>query len=143
MLADDVLAIHNVRSLYGDVIDSLVRKGRNDEDIRILRTVFTEDCVLDFDVMMGVYNGLDEIENLFGNILPSANAWMWHNFSSPIIEIDGDVAKGRWTLLAMNVAKGDEGSQPTYTYGRYTDTYARTADGWKFKHQYFLDETRR
>lgn len=142
-LAADILAIMNLRSLYGDTIDRIVRVGANPEDEALLQSLFTDDCVLDFGDMLPLQNGWSDIRALFVDWHLANISWMWHNFSSPIIEINGDEAKGRWTLLAMGVYKGTEGTAPPHTYGRYTDQYVRTPTGWRFKHQHFLDETRR
>src|SRR3546814_11695581 len=91
----DVVAIMNLRSSYGNIIDRLVRNGPNARDEALLKAVFTEDCVLDFGILLGVHRGWGEIRTLFVEWHPANIEWMWNSFSSPIIEVDGDTASDR------------------------------------------------
>ena len=142
-LSADVLAIMNLRSSYGDIIDRLVRNGPNAEDEALLEAVFTPDCVLDFEALLGVHSGWPAIRKLFVEWHPENISWMWHSFHSPIITVDGDTATGKWSLIAMGTTKGENPVPPPMTYGRYTDQYVRYGSGWRINHQHFLDETRR
>jgi hypothetical protein len=45
----------------------------------------------------------------------------------PVLNIDGETATGEQTLLMMDQTTHDE------RIGWYTDTYVRTADGWRIK----------
>src|SRR3546814_8804598 len=83
----DVVAIMNLRSSYGDIIDRLVRNGPNARDETLLKAVFTEDCVLDFGILLGIHRGWGEIRALFVEWHPENIGWMWYSFSSPIIAV--------------------------------------------------------
>lgn len=137
----DVEAIRLLKPKYGDLIDRLVR-GPEAGDAEQLAILFTEDAVLDFKSALGRHEGRDAIVRFFTEQLPAVTAWMWHSFHSPLIEVDGDEAEGRWTLYALSVGKDDPHAPPRATYGRYVDRYVRTGDGWRLEHQFFLDETR-
>lgn len=141
----DIAAIQQIKSLYCDLIDRIRREG-NPADVDRLASLFTEDAVLDFsqvaNVDMGVLRGRAAIVRHFGQDLPAAIAWMWHAVHTPIIEIDGDEALGRWTLYAMAVPVTDPSSPPSVTYGRYTDRFRRIDGTWYQSSLKFLNETR-
>lgn len=138
----DIEAIKRIKASYGDIIDRMVRMPEQEDRDR-LAALFTEDAVLDFHEMLGRHEGREAIVRFFAEALPAGTAWMWHSFHSPLITVNGDEAEGRWTLYAMAVPKGAADPTPMLTYGRYTDRYVRTADGWRQSFQDFLDETRR
>jgi ketosteroid isomerase-like protein len=141
MLAD-IEAIKQLKGAYGDIIDRLVRKPEaGDRDA--LGALFSEDAVVDFQEMLGVYSGRTAIVQFFADIMPTVTAWMWHSFHGPIITVKGDQAEGRWTLYALSARHKEAYKPPTPTYGRYIDKYVRTAEGWRQSHLFFLDETRR
>jgi len=141
MLAD-IEAIKQLKGAYGDIIDRLVRKPEH-EDRAALGALFTEDAVVDFQDMLGVYAGRAAIIRFFADTMPTVTAWMWHSFHSPIITVNGDEAEGRWTLYALSTRRTELHEAPAATYGRYIDKYVRTPEGWRQSLLFFLDETRR
>jgi hypothetical protein len=52
--------------------------------------------------------------------------------SLPILDIDGDTARGRAEMAAFRV---EDSSVCTYTIGKYDDRLERTADGWRIAHR--------
>src|SRR3546814_18947701 len=54
----------------------LVRNGPNVRDEALLKAVFTEDCVLDFGILLGVHRGWGEIRTLFVEWHPENIEWM-------------------------------------------------------------------
>ncbi len=53
---------------------------------------------------------------------------------NPLIEIDGDHARGEWHAI---VATTMPGGQAFWTLGRYRNEYQRRADGWKYSSMSF------
>jgi hypothetical protein len=48
---------------------------------------------------------------------------------NPLIEIDGDQARGEWhAMIATTTAEG----QAFWTFGRYLNEYRRTPQGWRY-----------
>ena len=60
---------------------------------------------------------------------------MWHSFSNPIIEVDGDQARGRWLVLAFVQPKG--AGERSMTIGSYRERYVRTPQGWRISELVF------
>ena len=50
---------------------------------------------------------------------------------NPIIEVDGDTAKGKWYFLGALTAA--EGNQALWSSLRYDEEYVRVNGEWKFK----------
>lgn len=121
----DEAAIIRLKHLYGAVIDGLVSGDHTAAD---LERVLAADVVIQSPPVMDV-NGMAAAKAFFGQTMPSVCDSMWHSFSNPIIDVTGDVARGRWLVLAYTRRPGDEA--PSVTYGRYEDRYTRTADGWR------------
>ncbi len=55
-----------------------------------------------------------------------------HVTVDPVIEIDGDTAVQRVTLLVLQRADGAGRRSKLSSTGRYTDDLVRTASGWRF-----------
>ncbi len=71
--------------------------------------------------------GRAAIEELFRQfqVIP----FIIHNVMNPLIEIDGDQARGEWhAMIATTAAEG----QAFWTFGRYLNEYRRTPDGWRY-----------
>ncbi|MBB6190769.1 hypothetical protein FHS51_000986 [Sphingobium wenxiniae] len=138
----DIRAISRIKGLYCDTIDRIIRdKQPGDEDI--LRSLFTEDAVIDFTLLDGnVHSGRDAIMTLFCETMPSVTGWMWHTVGAEVIDVEGDTAKGRWTLYAMALRRTDMSSPPFITYGRYMDEFRRENGVWRQSRLFFLNETK-
>jgi len=141
-LAADICAINRIKGIYCDTIDRIVR-DRQPEDEGILRSLFTEDAVIDFTRLEGpVLNGHAEILAHFQETLPSSTAWMWHAVGTEAIDVTGDTAIGRWTLLAMAQLIGGEDKPPFSVYGRYIDEFRKEGGVWRQCRLFFLNETK-
>jgi hypothetical protein len=140
-ILEDTLAICTIKGLYCDIIDRSARSGAEPGDRAKLLSLFKPDGVVDFSLLNGnVYTGHDEIATLYFETFPAGNEWQWHSVHSPVVEIDGDKAIGRWTLYAMVVRKAAPDALPISTWGRYIDEFERVDGVWKLKRLFFLKE---
>ncbi len=138
----DYRAISRIKGLYCDTIDRIIRDKQPDDEA-ILRSLFTEDAVIDFTNLDGnIYRGRDAIVALFVDHHPTFVDWMWHAVGTEVIDIDGDTAKGRWTLHAQGLMKGRTDDVPGHTYGRYIDEFRKEDGVWRQSKVYFLNETK-
>lgn len=138
----DIRAISRLKGLYCDTIDRIIRDKQPD-DAEILKSIFTEDAVIDFTLLDGnIYDGREAILRLFLETMPSVTGWMWHNTGAEFIEVNGDKAVGKWTLLAKALRVGDTGGVPFVTYGRYIDEFRRENGQWRQSKIFFLNETK-
>jgi hypothetical protein len=107
--------------------------------------LYTEDGVWDGSPVVKA-EGREEIRKLFASMaaLPMA----YHAVTNPIIEIDGDTARGHWHLISGAVgrpaasstgaAAGESsvqfgGDQSSFGFAGYQEEYVRTSQGWRIK----------
>lgn len=98
-----------------------------------IASLFTEDGVWDGGDMFGCFNGRETIRAQFagfsGQILFAA-----HLVLNPMIEVDGDRAKGRWWLLMPCTARKRDGRvEGRWLVAEYEEDYVRAGGDWKFK----------
>ena len=95
-----------------------------------IASLFTEDAVWD-GVIRGKNEGRDEICSFFQNA-PQRRPFAIHMVLNPIIEVNGDTAKGTWYLFqTCTFADGD---RAVWGSARYDEDYVRVDGHWMFKH---------
>ena len=77
---------------------------------------------------MAYAEGREEIRKLFAAF--AAVPMAYHAATNPIIEIDGDTARGHWHLVGGGIGLTNASS---VGLGGYDETYVRTRDGWRIK----------
>jgi hypothetical protein len=89
--------------------------------------LFTEDARLDFG---GVYyEGRQGMEAFFIQLLPAQLSFSMHMVHNPIVEVDGDTAKGKWYFEAPTTFKPD--NKAFWLAGIYEEEYVRNGAEWK------------
>lgn len=121
----DIEEIRNLRHRYA--YEANILDGKSG-DIRAFAALFAEDGT--FDVGMGVARGPAEIEAMMRELTTQWTCAM-HYMLNPLIEVDGDRARGTFTgLFAFTSAKNPA---PIWMSNIYTDTFVRTERGWRFQ----------
>jgi uncharacterized protein (TIGR02246 family) len=112
-----------------DISDLLVRyaTGIDRRDWALFRTVFTEDCELDYGEI-GVWNGVDAVTDFMQQVHAMAGHTM-HRLSNREITVDGDKAAAR-TYIDGLIMAGDNKSGVN-AIGFYDDEIVRTDAGWR------------
>lgn len=99
-------------------------------DADALAELFTEDAIWDGGIR-GKNEGREEIRHFF-QVAPERLPFAVHMVLNPIIEVNGDTAKGTWYLFqACTFADGD---QAVWGSARYDEDYVRVDGRWMFKH---------
>lgn len=119
----DIEQIKQLKARYAIACD-------NDYEPDTLADLFMEDAVWDGG-FMGRAETREGIREFFANA-SSLVGFAVHGVGTPLIEIDGDRASGRWYLHQPMVMKGTELAY--WFCAQYEDEYVRTTEGWKFKH---------
>jgi hypothetical protein len=123
-----LLDIEEIRTLrhryaYGaNIIDG--KSG----DLKAFAALFAADGT--FDVGMGVATGPAEIENMMKALTTQWQCGM-HYMLNPIIDIDGDRARG--TVSGLFAFTSVENPVPIWLSNIYSDEYVRTPRGWRFQ----------
>jgi hypothetical protein len=124
-----VLAIHELKARYADLVDRRFVKGAmaDDDFVAVLAddiaATFTDDGVWDGGTALGRAYGRDEIA---ARMRTSTLTFARHFFVKPRIHVDGDRAQGRWDILSpCTTADGT----PHWMSGYEDDEYVRTPEG--------------
>lgn len=123
--AEDMAEIVQLRSRYAygaNILDG--QPG----DLKAFAALFAEDGT--FDVGMGAVTGPAAIEAMMGELTTQWQCAM-HYMLNPLIELDGDRASGSFTGLFAFTTK--DAPAPIWLSNIYSDTYVRTAAGWRFQ----------
>lgn len=121
-----------------DISDLLVRyaTGIDRRDWPLFRTVFTDDCELDYGEI-GAWDGVDAVTNFMEQVHAMAGHTL-HRLTNQAITVDGDKAAARTYVDAL-IMFGDNQTGVTGVngIGFYDDELVRTPDGWRIARRRF------
>ena len=98
-------------------------------DADAIAALFTEDAVWDGG-MRGKNEGREEIRRFFQKA-PERLPFAIHMVLNPIIEVDGDTAKGTWYLFQP--CTWADGNRAIWGSARYDEEYVRVDGRWMFQ----------
>ena len=118
-----------------DISELLVRyaTGIDRRDWPLFRTVFTDDCELDYGEI-GTWQGVDAVTDFMDKTHAMAGHTL-HRLTNQAITVDGDKASAR-TYIDAVIMFGDNQSGVN-AWGFYDDDVVRTADGWRIARRRF------
>lgn len=118
-----------------DISDLLVRyaTGIDRRDWPLFRTVFTDDCELDYGEI-GTWQGVDAVTEFMDHTHAMAGHTL-HRLTNQAITLDGDKATAR-TYIDAVIMFGDNQSGVN-AWGFYDDEIVRSADGWRIARRRF------
>lgn len=118
-----------------DIIDVLVRyaTGIDRRDWPLFRTVFTDDCELDYGEI-GKWSGVDAVTEFMDQSHAMAGHTM-HRLSNYAIAVDGDTATARTYIDGLIMAQ--DNNSGVNAVGFYDDELVRTSAGWRIARRRF------
>ena len=119
---EDIETIKKLKARYCAYCD-------NNYDAEGIASLFTEDAVWDGG-KFGRYEGREAIRTFFRGA-PRIFPFAIHQVMNPIIEVEGEQAKGQWYLFQP--ATLAEGNQAVWLAARYEEEYVKVESEWKFK----------
>ena len=127
-------------------IEERLLRLEDESEIKVLKAKYCEHCDNSYDAdgiaslfveqglwdgaFMGRFEGREEIRAHFKGVT-EVMGFAIHHVMNPIIEIDGNKAKGQWYLWQPCV--GGRKQRGLWFAARYRETYIRTDEGWRFK----------
>ncbi len=116
-----------------DISDLLVRyaTGIDRRDWRLFRTVFTDDCQLDYGEI-GTWDGVDAVTEFMEQSHGAAPTL--HRMSNQAININGDRAEARTYVDMIMVVDSKSGVN---AIGYYDDDIVRTDERWRIARRRF------
>jgi ketosteroid isomerase-like protein len=118
-----------------DIADVLVRyaTGIDRRDWPLFRTVWTDDCELDYGEI-GSFKGVDAITEFMDQAHAMAGHTM-HRLTNQVIDVHGDTAESRTYVDALIMIDGNSGVNAA---GFYDDELVRSDDGWRVARRRFI-----
>ncbi|OBJ59463.1 nuclear transport factor 2 family protein [Mycobacterium asiaticum] len=118
-----------------DIADLLVRyaTGIDRRDWALFRTVFTDDCELDYGEI-GAWRGVDAVTE-FMQLAHAMAGHTLHRLSNIAITLDGDRALARTYIDGLIMAADNSGG--VNAAGFYDDDIVRTSAGWRIAKRRF------
>jgi len=107
--------------------------GIDRRDWVLFRTVFTEDCELDYGEI-GAWNGVDTATDFMEQTHALLGHTM-HRLSNMVISVDGDHAVARTYLDGLMMAPDNQSG--VSATGFYDDEIVRTGEGWRIARRRF------
>jgi len=118
-----------------DIADVLLRyaTGIDRRDWTLFRTVFTDDCELDYGEV-GSWQGVDAVTELMQQAHALAGHTM-HRLTNQVIAVDGDSAQARTYVDALIMLT--DNASGVNAAGFYDDDIIRTEEGWRIARRRF------
>lgn len=107
--------------------------GIDRRDWTLFRSVFAEDCELDYGEI-GSWTGADAVTEFMQQAHALAGHTM-HRLTNQVIEVDGDSAKARTYVDALIMLA--DNSSGVNAAGFYDDEFVRTEEGWQIARRSF------
>ncbi|MGB7358205.1 MAG: nuclear transport factor 2 family protein [Mycobacterium sp.] len=107
--------------------------GIDRRDWPLFRTVFTEDCELDYGDI-GSWRGVDAVTEFMVAAHEMAGHTM-HRITNQVVTVEGDSATARAYVDALIMAQ--DNSSGVNAVGLYDDEFVRTASGWRLARRRF------
>ena len=123
---EDIEAIKQLKARYCEICD------HEAYDADAMASLFTEDGTWS-GAGVGTAEGREAIRELFAGF-PKAIAGAQHIVANPLIEVDGDRARGVWYLIAaVTQNDGTTASNWPGAAARYHEEYVKQNGEWKFR----------
>lgn len=116
----DIEAIKQLKHRYLRYVDAA--------DWKALDRLWTEDAWCNYG-FLGRFEGRQGImDGFFRGLVSAASSFNAHMVHNPIVEIDGDSARGNWYMTAQTVIQPQ--NQAVWAMGVYEDTFRRVDGEW-------------
>jgi 3-phenylpropionate/cinnamic acid dioxygenase small subunit len=118
-----------------EISDVLLRyaTGIDTRDWPLFRTVFTEDCELDYGEI-GTWHGADAVVDFMVAAHEMAGHTM-HRITNRVIAVDGDTATARAYVDALIMSQ--DNTSGVNAAGFYDDEFVRADSGWRIARRRF------
>lgn len=126
-ILEDVKAIENLKARYCYLMDASHKDpGKMKEVLRL----FAKDAKVKFQ-NVGSGEGGVGVETFFTKRFLEYFSFTMHMIHSPLIEINGNEATGRWYLQTASTVRST--NQARWAAATYHDTFVKEDGVWKFK----------
>ena len=125
---EDLEAIKTLKALYCYLVDAAIAGDSSKWDE--LLEHFADDAWADFE-LLGRYEGIEGVSGLFKETVASLLSYSAHMVSNPILQVNGDEARGKWYVHVPLTGKSE--NMAGWLQGRYDEEYVKKNGEWKWK----------
>jgi hypothetical protein len=135
---EDIEAIKNLKSLYCYLADAGINGDASKLDE--LMTHFTDDARIDFGQADApdIHEGKAAVTKFYKDNVCEALSYSAHLVANPIIEVNGNNAKGRWYVFVPCTIRGT--NTASWLFGKYEEVYVKMNGQWKWSSMIFRAE---
>ncbi len=126
---EDIEAIKQLKNKYCRLADAAI--GGDAAKWDELLSHFTENVTAEF-AGMGQFEGRDSVGQVFKETVPQVLSYTSHMVLNPIIEVDGETAKGSWYFFVPCTVAGV--NKAAWAQGIYEDEFIKIDGRWMWKH---------
>ena len=109
----DTLEIQHLKAVYCFAADMVTHDPAKAKDI--LQSIFMPEARADYGA--AICEGRDALVGYLVNTISEMEDWLLHGLQTPLIDIDGDKASGKWVIMVQNKQKHLPGKE--MLVGRY------------------------
>ena len=125
---EDMEKIKKLKALYCYLADEGIAGDPSKMDELISHC--TEDVHADFGEL-GIHAGKEAVRKFYKEVAPSLLSYSAHMVSNPIIEVEGDRAKGRWYVFVPCTLRAT--GSPAWLQAKYEEEYVKVSGEWMWK----------
>jgi hypothetical protein len=130
----DILALESLKAAYCETVDACASDPAG--ATARFSELFTADVRAQYG--MSPLTGRVGVIGFLVATVGASNESLWHSIHTPRIDVTGDTAVGRWTVMARLKRKGVATADTVI--GRYQDEFRRTPRGWRISSVRFIQE---
>jgi hypothetical protein len=132
---EDIEAIRKLKAMYCYLADAGIAGDISKYDELVAH--FTEDGWVDFEGF-GVHKGKEALGKFFKELVHSLWTYAAHLAVNPVIEMDGDRARGKWFVHVPGTTR--KSNRAVWIQGKYDEVYVRVAGEWKWQSIRFIPD---
>jgi hypothetical protein len=121
---DDVYAIQKLKYQYCRFLDT--------KEFASMCGLMTEDVTVEYGGGAITLTGRQAVQDYLSKAMESPSMLTSHLVSHPEIDVEGDTATGRWSLVDTVIL--DDLGIVIRGASIYSDRYVRTDEGWRIQH---------
>jgi len=127
---EDIEAIKKLKARYCYLADAGIKGDISKMDE--LMTYFADDAWIDFGTADSpdVHKGKEAVSRFYKVNVCDALSYSAHLVANPIIEVDGDKARGSWYVFVPCTLR--EADSASWLSGKYEDGYVKINGQWKW-----------
>jgi ketosteroid isomerase-like protein len=125
--ADDLLAITDLVARFDDAV--------NRRDATAFAALWADDAVWEIGEPMPMrVEGARHIVDTWTRMI-GGTRWLFRGSFAGVVNVDGDVARGRWPCIETGTFADGKGYD---NRALYEDRYIKRGGGWRFQHRRYL-----